>query len=64
MQNPLTGDDLPKRKAEHVEKLRQVRRGARKAARSGHPGKRAEALRVLAHVPAAIRQVYISEVGR
>lgn len=63
MNNPLTGDALSTAAVEHIEKLRQVRRGARKAARSGHPGKRAEAERVLAEVPKRIAEVYRREVA-
>lgn len=56
--NPFTEKPLPEKHAGLVLELRGVRRGARNAKRSGHPGKRAEAARVEAMVPGMIRDLY------
>ena len=61
MINPITSQQVGKKRAEYIEKLREVRRGATKQARSGHPGRRAEAQRTLAEVPKMIRKVYIDD---
>jgi hypothetical protein len=57
--NPLTGDPLPDEAASFVRELRTVRHGSRRAMRSGHPGRRAEAIRVNNLVPGSIRTVYL-----
>lgn len=64
MKNPLTGEPLRDEAVEHIEKLRTVRRNARKAARSGNPAKRFPALNVLIQVGPAIEAVYRSEATR
>lgn len=62
--NPITGKPLRPEAAKYVSQARTVRRAARNAARSGHPGHRAEALQTLAGAPELIRRTYISEAGR
>jgi hypothetical protein len=64
MKNPFTGKDASKQVEEHVEKLREIRRNARKAARSGNPAKSAPARRVLDHVSPSIAAAFRSEDGR
>lgn len=44
----------------YVRKLQRARSGARKAARSGHPGKRAEAVKAVDALNKMIKQVYIN----
>ncbi len=56
--NPLTGEPLSEYDAGFVTKCREARANARRAARSGHPGRRAEALRVVAQAPELIRAVF------
>lgn len=56
--NPLTNEKMSKKASELVINAREVRSEARKRARSGHPGRRAEALRVLSNVPTYIKNVY------
>jgi len=60
--NPFSGAVLPDAQADFVRELRTVRRGARNAMRSGHPGKRAEAARINAIAPGMIRKVYAQNV--
>jgi hypothetical protein len=62
--NPLTGKPLRADAAKHVQKLRTVRRNAKKAARSGNPAKRCPAEQVLRQVGLAIGAVYRSEATR
>lgn len=59
--NPITRRPLRENAAETVLQAREARAGARRAARSGHPGRRAAALRALVGIPQFIRQVYIEE---
>lgn len=59
--NPLTGRKMDKKPSELVTSAREVRRNAKKQARSGHPGRRAEAQRVLENVPGYIRNIYQME---
>jgi hypothetical protein len=56
--NPFSGNALTDNQSEFIHELRTVRRGARNARRSGHPGKRAEANRILNAVPGMIATVY------
>ncbi len=56
--NPLTGEPLSDYDAGFVAQCRLGRKNAAKAARSGHPGRRAEALRVVRQAPELIRAVY------
>lgn len=61
MSNPLDGSGekmLTHEETLYVRKLRRVRNGASKMSRSGHPGRRADAFRALAEVPAMIHKVY------
>jgi hypothetical protein len=62
--NPLTEKPLRSESAEFVTKLREARSGARRAARSGHPAKRAEARRALTDIPGVIRATYMKEASR
>lgn len=64
MENPYTGEDVSRRAAKHITDLRTVRRNARKAARSGHPGRRAEGRRVLAQIGRSINAVYRMDAQR
>lgn len=59
--NPLTGNHVTRERATYIRKLRKVRRSARNATRSGHPGRRADARKVLTSVPGLIRQTYIQD---
>ena len=58
MKNPLTGEKLPKDKAEYVRTVREARANARREMRSGNPAKRAAALVVYSTAPRIIRAVY------
>lgn len=60
---PAPGELRPEA-AEHVEKLREIRRNAKKAARSGNPAKRIPAQRVVDQVGPAIAAVYRVEARR
>lgn len=64
MKNPYTRRDASPKVEAYVEQVREVRRNARKAARSGNPAKRAPAQRVLGQVGPAILAAFRSEVGR
>lgn len=59
--NPLTDEPLSEEAAEYVEKLRTIRRNARKEARSGNPAKSGPARNVLYHTPRMIAAVYTKE---
>lgn len=59
--NPLTGEPLSEYDAGFVTKCRQARIGAKKATRSGHPGRRADALLVVRQAPELIRAVYLKD---
>lgn len=54
MKNVFNGRDLTAQQAERIQTLKQIRRDARVAARSGNPAKREPARRLLASVPYAI----------
>lgn len=62
--NPLTGESLRPEADSYVSDLRQVKRNARKAARSGNPAKRVPAKVVLARVPHLLSALYVQEVGK
>jgi hypothetical protein len=62
--NPVTGDPLPKDKAEYVLQCRQARANARREMRSGNPAKRAAAAVVYRTAPRIIRAVYTQEARR
>lgn len=59
--NPMTQKPLSKDAAKLVLQSREARAGARKVARSGHPGRRAEALLALRNIPNFINQIYVQE---
>jgi hypothetical protein len=59
--NPLTERKMSKDMSKLVLQSREARRGAKKAARSGHPGRRAEAQRVLQEIPKFIRTLYVQD---
>lgn len=61
--NPVNDEELPAQQAKSVLDLRKIRRGARNATRSGHPGRRAEAQKALADVPKMIEFVYKRAAG-
>lgn len=58
VENPLTGKPMNREHAEYVGQLKEVRRNAKKAARSGNPAKRGPAVKVLAQVGPMIGQTY------
>lgn len=65
MKNPLTKDKtLGPTAAQRVIELRKIRNNARRAARTGHPGRRAEALRAEATAAVLIRRAYVRDAGR
>lgn len=59
--NPYTDEPLSDADAEYVAKVRVARINARKAARSGNPARRAEALGVVAAAPRLIRAVFAKD---
>ena len=60
MNNPFSKHPLTDEQAERVEQLRTIRRNAKKASRSGHPGRRADALKALAICSPGIRAIYVA----
>ena len=62
--NPITGKKLRKEAAETVRQAREARCNARRAARSGNPAKRADAMSVLRAAPRVIRAIYAQEANR
>lgn len=62
--NPFTQKPCSDELAEFVTKVREVRRNARKAARSGNPAVSGPARKVLAQVGPTLAAGYMREVGR
>jgi acyl-CoA reductase-like NAD-dependent aldehyde dehydrogenase len=56
--NPLTEEPLSEYDAGYVTQCRRARVNAKKAMRSGHPGRRAEAARVVHQAAELIRAIY------
>lgn len=62
--NPLTNEPMNTAEAEYVGQLKEVRRGAKKAARSGNPAKRGPALAALSRIGAMIGQTYGQDAAK
>lgn len=64
MENPLTGKDMRPEAVEFIDKLKEARRGAKKAARSGNPAVSGPARKALVDIPGVLRATYMQEAAR
>lgn len=59
--NPITGKPVAKKAAKVLDEAYEARLGAKKMARSGHPGRRAEGTKGISDITDFIRGVYMQD---